>query len=119
MPFDNPPQPREDVRLLRLAKRQIDSEWRWTKGRYRHHNRVCTVEAIRVACGNRQRHLSPMSRHLLRVLANELPRGPRWVARVLGARSAMIMFNDSKGTTHQMVMEVFDSAITRLELEAV
>lgn len=114
MPFDNPPQPRQEIILLRAARERINNPLRWAQGCWiKPPVGACAIQALRTVCTK-----NTMVRTLARVLARELPRRYR-VLFFLPARTRVILYNDRKHTTHQMVMELFDAAIMRLELESV
>ena len=113
MPFDNPPQPRREIILLRAAKHRINHPDKWTKNCWQTHDRVCAMQAVRNICGNRR-----MARRLARLLARELPRRYR-VFFFLPATSKVTIYNDRKSTTHEMMMELFNATIARLEFESV
>lgn len=113
MPFDNPPQPRREIILLRAAKERISYPERWAKNCWIDSARVCAMQAVKIVSVRRS-----MRRHLSRILARELPTRYR-VWFFVPAQTKLVFFNDRKSTSHQMVMELFDSAITRLELEPI
>ena len=119
MPFDNPPQPRREIILLRAAKDRINDPDRWSKGCWVNSESICAMQAVRNACkGHSNAKRSFMATKLARLLAHELPTRYR-VCFFLSATSRVAIYNDRKSTSHQMMMELFDSAITRLEFESV
>jgi hypothetical protein len=115
MPFDNPPQPRQEIILLRDARERITGPTRWAKGCWvQPPTGVCAIEAVKIVCHGRGRMIGKLSR----ALARELPKQYRWLC-FLPALSRVVFYNDRKHTTHQMVIELFDAAIARMELESV
>jgi hypothetical protein len=115
MPFDNPPQPRQEITLLRAARDRITGPTRWAKRCYvQPPTGVCAIQAVKIVCNGRGRMMGKLSR----ALARELPKNYRWLF-FLPPLSKVILYNDRGSTTHQMVIELFDAAIMRLELESV
>ena len=117
MPFDNPPEQHLPIELilLRLARSSIDQPNKWAKRCFfdgRGGNRYCAFEAIRIACDGLGISLQ---KRLVRALAREIPLGFHATICFLPAKAKVIIYNDSKQTTHEMVMRMYDRAIARLE----
>jgi hypothetical protein len=124
MPFDNPPQPRREIVLLRAAKDQIRDPGRWMRNGWGDKTGLCAIQAVRNVCATRTsaRRLharrSAEATRLARLLAQGLPARYRRCF-FLTATTRVILYNDRKSTSHAMMMELFDAAIARLEFESV
>jgi hypothetical protein len=118
MPFDNPPQgPLSDLEILMDARSRIDSPDRWLKGDLRKGNRHCLVAALAMACRNPQfDQPSGTERRLILAMARQLPRGLGRLQRMICFKpmQRLIRFNDSRRTTHNDVMALFDRTIQHL-----
>lgn len=121
MPFDamgNGPQ--SDADLLRAARSLIAIPSLWTQGAYSRnrwdYTARCAMMALGVACGcgnQTPRVPTGQQRQLARLLVNEMPRRGGFFGRLLPANGRLIMFNDSRRTTHDDVLRLFDRAIAR------
>jgi hypothetical protein len=118
MPFDNPPQgPSSDLEILMDARGMIDSPDRWLKGNFRKEDRHCLVAALALACRNPQfDQPSGTERRLIRAMARQLPGGRSRLQRMIcfNPMQRLIRFNDSRRTTHDNVMALFDRTIEHL-----
>jgi hypothetical protein len=122
MPFDNPHQTSfGDLDVLEDARSRISTQDRWTKRRFQVDERLCVVAALSLAAGSRNFSLpNRTERRLTRLLAAQLPPTRPFFKRItlVSARTRLIRYNDSSGTSHPEVIALFDQAIHHLASEA-
>lgn len=110
MPFDgtSPNQTHEDIERLLAARQRIAWRGGWVQRSYATGFAVCAWQAIALNGGRKTAHLA-------RLVARELPWPYRFL--VFSSRGQIILFNDRSATTQEMMLDVFDRAITRRQDE--